>query len=159
MSKPKLIPDDVRNACLQYVRGYERLVREYYSKRREILTTKSCRRVEVADPEQPGQTMWVYPPSGHEASRGTEDVALRLAAIEEQFPTRVMRAVEQARSRIGADLPDELRNKLADAVWLSCKNGRIYRYEILDVPGVGRSSFYERRRDFLTDIARLLDFL
>lgn len=159
MSRPKILPDDVRNACIQYVRGYERLVREYYRRRREVLASRSCRRIEVADPESPGKTMWVYPPSNHEVGRGTEEMARRLEAIENRFDTKVMRAVEQARSRIGTDLPDDLRNKLADAIWLSCKNGRMYRYEILDVPGVGRSNFYERRKSFLVDIAKQIDFL
>ena len=153
MSRPKALPDDVRNICIQLIRGYERRAREYYSLRREIINESRCRRVEVKDPENPEKTIWVYPPNQHCAGRNTEEIALRLAAIDRRMDTKIIHAIDDARLRIGADLPEALRIKLSDAIWRNCCNGRRYRYEFLDVLGIGRTNFYERRTQFLIDIA------
>ena len=37
MARTKLLPDDVRQTCIQMVRGYDRRVREFYDRRREII--------------------------------------------------------------------------------------------------------------------------
>lgn len=162
ISRPKLMPDDVRATCIQIVRGYDRRVREYYNRRREIIDGTGQNYEVVHDPEHPDD--WrkdsrFFAPSAHIASRVGEDKAMRLIGLEELPDTKRMRAVEDARSAIGADLTDAMRRKLADAIMLSCKSGKKYRYEILDVEGIGRTDFYTRRSMFLLDIARRLNLL
>lgn len=162
MSKPKLIPDDVRQICIHMVRGYERRVREYYDKRREIIEGTSTRFEVIKDNEDPEdwkKSAYFFPPSSHAASRIGEDKALQLLILEAEPDTKRMRAVESARATIGLDLPEAMRNKLAAAIMLNCKAGKKYRYEILDVDGIGRTDFYARRTKFLIEIAKQLDLM
>ena len=162
MSRPQKLPDDVRQTCIQLVRGYDRRVREYYDRRREIIEGTSCRREVIRDKEDPDnwkKTIWAYPPAAHSASRTTEGITDQLLGLEELPETRRMRAVEQAKLHIGLDLPEDMRRKLAAAVILNCKSGRRYPYEYLDVEGIGRTDFYDRRMRFLIDIAEYLEYL
>lgn len=162
MSKPKLIPDDVRQTCIQIVRGYDRRVREYYNRRREIIEGTTARYEVIRDKDHPEdwkKSTYYFPPSSHTASRTGEDKAMQLIGLEEHPDTKRMRAVEEARANIGLDLPEAMRNKLIDAIMLNCKSGKKYRYEILDVEGIGRTDFYARRTRFLMDIAKRLELL
>ena len=162
MSRPKLIPDDVRQICIHLVRGYERRVREYYDKRREIIEGSSARFEVIKDKDNPEdwkKAAYFFPPSSHSASRTGEDKAVQLMNLEADPDTQRMRAVEEARATIGLDLPEAMRNKLAAAIMLNCKAGKKYRYEILDVDGIGRTDFYARRTRFLIEIAKRLDLM
>ena len=162
MSRPKLIHDDVRQTCIQIVRGYDRRVREYYDRRREIIDGTPARHEVIKDKEAPEdwqKNSYFYPPSSHNASRTGEDKTMELMGLEELPETKRMRAVEEARASIGLDLPEGMRNKLVDAIMLNCKSGKKYRYEILDVEGIGRTDFYTRRTMFLIDIAQRLGLM
>ena len=162
MSRPKVLPDDVRQTCIQLVRGYDRRVRDYYDRRREIIEGTSCRHEVIKDKDKPDdweKEVWAFTPTAHNASRTTEGIAERLLGLEELPETKRMRAVEQSRACIGLDLPEELRQKLERAIILNCKAGRRYPYEYLDVDGIGRSDFYSRRMLFLVDIAKYLDLI
>lgn len=162
MSRPKLIPDDVRQTCIQIVRGYDRRKREYYDRRREIIEGSPVRFEVIRDKDHPEdweKTTYFFPPSSHSASRIGEDKALQLLYLEDLPETKRMRAVEDARANIGLDLPETMRNKLVEAIMLNCKSGKKYRYEILDVEGIGRTDFYARRTRFLIDIARQLEMM
>ena len=79
--------------------------------------------------------------------------------LEELPETKRMRAVEEAKRAIGLDLPEVMRAKLVDAIMLNCKSGRRYPYEYLDVEGIGRTDFYQRRTRFLMDIAKYLGLI
>ena len=112
MSRPKLIPDDVRQTCIQIVRGYDRRKREYYDRRRDIIEGSTARFEVIKDKEDPDnweKTSYFYPPSSHTVSKTGEDKAMQLLALEELPETKRMRAVEEARATIGLDLPEGMR--------------------------------------------------
>ena len=150
MSRPKMLPDDVRQICIQIVRGYDRRLRDYYNRRRDIIDGTS---------EDSGKSTRFYSPSSHGASRTGEDKTMQLLGLEELPETKRMRAVAEAKQCIGLDLPSEMRAKLVDAIMLNCRSGRQYPYEYLDVEGIGRTDFYARRTRFLMDIATRLDLI
>lgn len=162
MSRPKKIPDDVRQTCIQLVRGYDRRVREYYDRRREIIGGSPCQFEVIRDKDDPNdweKASRFYPPFSHSASRIGEDKVIQLQGLEDLPETKRMRAVEQAKLQIGLDLPEEMRQKLIGAIILNCKAGRRYPYEYLDVEGIGRTDFYDRRTSFLVDIAEYLELI
>ena len=144
------LPWDVRQQVLWIVRGYERQKREYLRSRMEILSTGGDR---SATYTVNGEERREYLPSAHNASRTTENVATRLAALDETTAVRQIRAVERARYHIGDGLPAELADKLREAVWMNCMDGRKYPFERLYVVGLERTTFYRRRNEFLRQIA------
>ena len=156
MSRPQILPKDIKQECLSLVRGYRRRVTEYHRARQDIIDGAPGRYETVKD-ARTGKYIRVYLPHTQAASRTTEGKAERLAEIEEHPETKCMRAVEQARLQIGLDLHDDDRRKLAEAIVLNCEDGRKFRYEYLIVPDeIGRTNFYERRMTFLADIAKYL---
>lgn len=155
MKGKSILPYAIRQACLWIVRDYSRAKAEYREARDQILRGTPVRFKDKRDPRT-GKYTRIYLPPVHNASRTAEDKALQLEALSKRSDVVRIRAVSQARRRIGADLPDELRRKLQKAIMLSCENGREWPYERLDVPGIARSEFYERRAAFLTDIAAYL---
>lgn len=162
MSKTKKLPDDVRQTCIQLVRGYDRRVRDYYDRRREIIEGSPCRYEVVKDKDDPEdweKTTRFYPPSLHGASRTGEDKVMQLQGLEELPETRRMRAVEQAKLQIGLDLPEDMRQKLIAAIFLNCKGGRRYPFRVLDVEGFSERGFYRERESFLLNIAIYLELL
>lgn len=162
MPRTKVLPDDVRQTCIQLVRGYDRRVREFYDRRREIIDGSPSRFEVIKDkdaPEDWQKSAYYFPPSAHSASRTGEDKTMQLLGLEDLPETKRMRAVEEARRSIGLDLPEVMRAKLVDAIMLNCKSGRRYPYEYLDVEGIGRTDFYMRRTHFLMDIAKCLDMI
>ena len=153
MTDQNKLPWDVRQQALWIVRGYERARREYLRQRREILDAGGENYVTY---QADGETRRAYLPSSHQASRATENVAIRLEALEKTETFRQMRAVEHARARIGNDLPEMLADMLRDAIMLNCQRGREYPYERLYVAGIIRKDFYARRNAFLEEIAEEL---
>lgn len=162
MSKPKRLPDDVRQTCIQLVRGYERRVRDYYDRRRKIIEGTPCQYEVIKDRNNPDdwkKTTRFYAPSSHNASRTSENKAMQLQGIEDLLETKRMRAVEQAKLQIGLDLPEDMRKRLVDAIMLNCKSGRRYPYKVLDVEGLSERGFYREREAFLLVIAVYLELL
>lgn len=162
MSRPQVLPDDVRQTCIQMVRGYDRRVRNYYDRRREIVDGSPSRFEAIKDkdaPEDWQKTTHFYPPSSHSASRTGEDKAIQLLGLEELSETKRMRAVEHAKACIGLELPEEMRRKLVEALMLNCKSGRRYPYRVLDVDGFSERGFYRERESFLLTIAVYLELL
>lgn len=159
MSKPKRMPDDIKQECLWVVRGYKRRVEAYHRARSDIINGSPSRYITIKD-RKTGKEERVYNPHSGAASRNAEDKMFQLEAIESWPETLKMRAVEQAKMLVGLDLPNEgLRSKLQDALILSCEEGRKYPYEILAIDGIGRTNFYDRRTDFLYEIAKYLNYL
>lgn len=162
MSKPKLLPDDVRQTCIQLVRGYDRRVRNYYDRRREIIDGSPSHHEVIKDKDDPDnwkKSTYFYAPSAHNASRTGEDKALQLVGLEELPETKRMRAVEQAKQQIGLDLSEEMRKKLIEAILLNCRSGRRFPYRVLDVEGFSERGFYRERESFLLAIAVYLELL
>jgi hypothetical protein len=83
---------------------------------------------------------------------------VRLEAIENLFDTLAMKAVEQSKFMIGVDLPDDQRQSLIRAVWDNCLDGRNFRFNEYDIP-MGKTNFYERRREFLYNIAQKMELI
>jgi len=70
----------------------------------------------------------------------------------------MMVAVEQAKVCIGIDLQDEdMRQMLMAAVWDSCMHGRNFKFMYYDLP-MDKATFYDRRAQFLRNIAQNLNF-
>ena len=124
--------------CLSLVRGYERRVRLYHERRYAAIHGSPLSMMGM--------------PRGNNKTDDTASRVARLEEIERMFDTRVMRAVEQSKLLIGNDLPEELRRKLTDAIWDSCIEGRNFNFDYRWLP-VGKTNFYERRREFLNNIA------
>lgn len=124
------------------VRDYERRHREYIKLRQSII--------------EGGGSGWQtesYRGNQRAASRTTEDRELRLERLENLRWAKEMHAVEHARDRIGAGMPEEMRKQLRDAVMQNCSNGRRYPFERLYTVGISRRTFYRIRRGFLDDVA------
>lgn len=162
MSRVKVLSDDMRLECLALVKAYDRRRKTYKLKREEIIRSSSDNIVTIADPDHPDDKRkgeGVYIPGSHFATRTTENISERLLALEEHPETQKMRAVEYAAKNIGSDLTTKDRKTLKDAIFKSCLNGRRYPFERLNVEGMERSCFYDRRRKFLIDIAKYMKML
>lgn len=145
------LPWDVKQQCLWIVRGYARQRREYMLARREILDAGG---EHYTTATVNGEEIRAYMPGAKTPGRTAEAIALRLEALEHTQAFRQMRAVEHARAKIGAGLPDMLADMLRDGVMLNCLNGRKYPFERLYITGIGRSEFYRIRDTFLKDMAK-----
>lgn len=162
MSRPKTLPDDVKQNCLSLVKGYARRREEYRLRREELMNNTPNNIVTIKDRENPNdesKQIGVQLPSTHQASRTTEDLAERLQGLEDLLDTQRMRAVEYAASLVGLDLPESQRKKLVTAIFTSCIQGRKYPFERMGIEGMERSCFYERRRKFLVEIAKYMGML
>lgn len=162
MARIKQLPDDVKQNCLSLVRGYSRRKKEYAQKRAELMTSSSDRTITIRDkdhPEDEKKNTGVMLPGSHNASRTTENIAMRMVGLEDHADTRRMRAVEYAEGRIGQDLPEDQRKILIKAIFTSCIQGRRCPFERLHVEGMERSCFYDRRMRFLIDIAKYMDMI
>lgn len=154
MSKPTL-PCDIKQECLWIVRGYDRRVRQYHEMRQEIIEQSGCPFHTYKDDK--GDDQRQYFSHGSMPGNPTEQKAFKLDKLEQYPEVQKMRAVEHAELRIGLDLVcEEHRQKLTNAILLNCKSGRKYPFEYLDVPGIGKTNFYDRKNQFLCDIAKYL---
>lgn len=162
MARVKQLPDDVKQNCLSLVRGYARRKKEYAQKRAELMTNSSDKIITIRDKDSPDdekKAEGVMLPASHNATRTTENIAMRMIGLEEHMDTRRMRAVEYAEGRIGMDLSEDQRKALSKAIFTSCTKGREYPFERLCVEGMERSCFYDRRMRFLIDIALYMDLI
>lgn len=149
MTEGKL-PWDIKQQCLWIVRGYERARRDYIKDRMDILHAGGENYVTYT---AAGEERRAYMPHSRQATRTAENIALQLEALEQSAACRQMRAVEHARARIGAGLPEALQDALQEGLMLNCKDGRKWPYERLFLIGICRSDFYRARDAFFQDIA------
>lgn len=150
------MPWALKQQILWIVRDFERTKREYRRERLEIIEAGGDRAETYT---VNGEERRIYMPSGHNASRTTEDRQMQLAALEMRPAYRQMHAVEHARDRVGAELPDMLRDQLREAIMLSCTDGRRYPFERLFIAGISRTEFYRFRDEMLKAIARELGLI
>ena len=138
------LPRDIQHRCIWLVRGYDRCHKEYIEQRAAIISGT-------------GGSLQVEGHGGHwNGTRGPEQKAARLEALEKQRWVIEMHALERARDRIGAGLPEEMRETLKTAIFLNCNNGKKYPFERLYTVGISRRGFYRYRKTFLNDIANEL---
>lgn len=123
-------------------RNYEQARRAYHQERAAILNSTSGNVMDTS--RSRGQ--WA-------GGRTTETKATKLESLERLQWVREMHAVEHARDRIGASLPDEMRETLRKAIMLNVSSGKRYPFERLYVVGISRRTFYRFRQRFLDDIA------
>ena len=72
---------------------------------------------------------------------------------------KIQVAIEQAAVCVGCDIGDErIRTQLREQIFESCIEGRRYCFDYGALP-MSRSTFYERRRKFLCDIAVYLQLI
>ena len=162
MSRVKILPDDVKQNCLSLVKGYARRKETYKLRRLDIIRSAPDNIVTIMDPDHPDNKSkgeGVYISGSHYATRTTENISERLMALENDPETKRMRAVEHAAQRIGSDLPAPSRKLLREAIFKSCIQGRRCPFERLNVEGMERSCFYDRRRKFLIDIAKFMEMI
>lgn len=155
MAKPRL-PRDIQMQCLWIVRGYERCRREYNARRRDIIDGGGASYTTYT---VNGEERRAYMPGSHSASRTTEDKQMQLEALERTTVYKQMKAVEHARDRVGAGLPDMLADLLKEAIMLNCASGRKYPFERLYIVGISRAGFYRYREAFFYDIANELGMI
>lgn len=155
MSKTKL-PRYIQQQCLWIVRGYRPCKRDYNERRRDIMEGGGAR---FTTYEVNGEERRAYLPGAHTASRTTEDKQMQLESLEHTQLYRQMKAVEHARDRVGAGLPDMIRETLREAIMTNCESGRQYPFERLYTVGISRASFYRYREAFLWDIANELGIM
>lgn len=159
MSRKPNLPYDVRQECLWIVRGYDRRAKAYHEARRQIIDGTACGFVDTKGTKDK-LSVRAFLPHGTGNSRPAESKAEQLAAIEDWTETQKMRAVEQAKLHIGEDIQsEELRQRLAEGIWLNCQSHRKYPYAILDLPGISEIGFKRRKTAFLSDIAIFLGMI
>ena len=132
------MPKPVRIQCIQIVRDYDRLKREYDKDYYDILYGQNH--------SNDGQ------PKGNKTGNPTQSKAERIDELKNATPYRQMVAVEQASLSIGERLEEEEREKLKDAVWDSCINGKKFSFNYTGLD-MGSTCFYDHRAKFLLDIA------
>ena len=154
--KASKLPWAVKQQCLWIVRDYERMRREYKRMRRDILDAGGANYVTYTEN---GEERRAYMPSGHNASRTTEDRQMQLDGLESSPMVRQLHAVEHAMAKIGQGLPDMLQDALREAIITNCQSGRKYPYERLYITGIGRSDFYRARDAFFENIAKELNLI
>lgn len=150
------LPRDIQQQCLWIVRGYDRCRKEYMERRDDILNAGG---EHYTTYKVKGEERRAYLPSSHNVSRSTEDRELQLEGLESTLAYRQMKAVENARDRIGAGLPEMLADYLRSAILQNCMDGRKYPFERLFTVGISRMGFYRCREAFLYDIANELGLL
>ena len=164
--KQTKLPRDVQQRCIWLVRGYERCRRDYKELRQSIIegggenySTYEVKDGQTKDGKPIFEERRTYTQGGHIASRTTEDKEMRLEDLEHLPWVRDMRAVEHARARIGASLPEAMRDALSEAIILNCISGRTYPFERLYTVGISRRGFYRYRESFFYDIANELGMI
>ena len=128
------------------VRNYEQARRAYLQERAAILNSTNSSLMDTG--RSRGQ--WA-------GGRATEQKAARLEDLERLQWVKEMHALERARDRIGAGMPEEMRKTLQAAIMLNCTNGKKYPFERLYTVGISRRTFYRHRQRFLDDVAAELN--
>ncbi|MVB12345.1 hypothetical protein CAFE_30790 [Caprobacter fermentans] len=147
------LPKDIKQICLWYVRGYDRMVRNYLSRRESVIYSSPCPYATYSDGKEECRQYF-----GHGSIPGnpTESKQEQLEEIEGLPETKRMRSVEQAELSIGDDVQsEEVRQRLRQGVLLNCRSGRKYPFEILNLSEFSRMDFYRRKDRFLIQIAQL----
>lgn len=76
------------------------------------------------------------------------------------YRLKIVNAVDNALYLIGDDIENiELRQKLRIAIWENTLCGRMYPYEVWDLPTIYRDNFYERKRKFIKNVAENMGFI
>lgn len=158
MSQTKYrLPSDLKDLCLSFVRGYDRRVKLYHGRRHDVIYASSTSKV-ISSIGKDGKETGEFIGRGSDVGDPTHDRVVRLEKIEGLQDTKIMRAVEQAKLTIGTDWDETQRQRLINAIWDSCNEGRNFILEYYNLP-IGKDNFYEHRRRFLWNIAKNMGFI
>lgn len=136
------MPDYVKQAVIWLCKGYADNA-EWYAKQHEQLYSRNYR---ISDMPKGGGCVSV--------------MEEKVVNLESHSRTRILRAIDNARLMIGADLQnEEIRKRLCAAIWESTRNAREYPYEMWNLPTICRDDFYERKREFIKNIALGLELM
>lgn len=156
------LPSDVKASALSYVQGYARRRQEYKKRYNDIINSSGAawETYKETVKDENGKEISIEcryygsRPTG-KPGNPTERKAFELAMLDARQDTQLMRAVERARDLIGDRIDsDEVRNALICGIMKNCENCRNFAYEYLDLPGIGRTAFYDERRRFLYYVAK-----
>lgn len=161
------LPVDVKYTALSYVQGYQRRRAEYKKKYNDIMnsTAANFETYVEHDVDEHGKEVKIECRDYGSRPTGcvgdpTERKALELEMLSRHPDTLRMKAVERARDLIGDRIAnDEVREALVKGIFLNCESGRKYAYEDLNMPGIGRTTFYDERRRFLYYVAKYSDLI
>ena len=136
---------DSRVIVLKYVRKYEEYKAWLAEERKRIM--------------EPGPAQMDGMPHGTTPGDMTAAAVEALEKLELHQRARIVRAITVAREQIGADIPDEKeREKLQNAVWLSCQNGRKHNFDTFaGRVACERRQFYYYKNSFLLEIKKTLE--
>ena len=139
------IDRDTRTLLLKYIRKYDEYKKWY-----------QCERAAIMYPSRtPGDGM----PRGGYMGDPTLTAAEKLERLDDENKTRIIRAIDQARNIMFADVADDTeREKLMNAIWLSCVNPWEYPFEMFAGSiACERRQFYYYKNIFLNEIKRGLN--
>ena len=131
MKYKESLPRDVRELCAAHVRGYERRLEELSRKREAVYGS--------GRPEKAAEELEALDKSGDSRS---------VRAVE----TALMLACHGIRSRTVCE-------HLCRGLVRNLCNRRLWPYERLNLPGIGKKEFYRRKQDFLVALAEELGYL
>lgn len=161
------LAEDVKLCALAYVKGYPRRKEKYLKEYNDIIKSTAfpydIYTVDgIGEDGKPCKIEHLAPRvrTVGQVGNPTERMALELELLQRKPDTLKMRAVERAMDLVGDRLrSEELREKLVEAVMLSCMDRKEYTYERSQVVGVCRTEFYAERRRFLWYVAKYADLL
>ena len=135
---------DSRVIVLKYVRKYEEYKAWLAEERKRIM--------------EPSPAQIDGMPHGTTPGDMTAAAVEALEKLELHQRARIVRAITVAREQIGADIPDEKeREKLRNAIWLSCQNGRRNNFDtFVGAVACERRQFYYYKNSFLLEIKKTL---
>lgn len=139
------IDRDTRTLLLKYIRKYDEYKKWY-----------QCERAAIMYPSRtPGDGM----PRGGYMGDPTLTAAEKLERLDEENKTRIIRAIDHARNTMFTDVANESqRERLMNAIWLSCINPWEYPFEIFaGAISCERRQFYRYKNEFLNRIKRELN--
>ena len=154
------VPPDVRHVVLGYVSGYKRLKQWYKDARGDILYGSGRGYDEYT--MEGGETARSYVSSGSGVGDITARQAAKLEQLERHHNVKVVRAIEQARADVTAEVEDQRsRDRIGAALIWSCERGRGHKRFVFERAGLpmGCGSFYRMRAKFIWQIAKAMDML
>lgn len=140
MRKKYKLDRDTRTLLLKYIRKYEQYTAWLKEERARILLP--------SPKENDGM------PRGSGVSDTTGRAIIALEKLDNSHRAQVVRAIDEARTRIGFELVSEKQRKeLERAIWKSCLDPRKYPFEVFaGFIAYERRQFYYCKNKFLNDI-------
>lgn len=140
------IDSATREIVLKYIRKYDEYLDWYVNERERIISGKGIKYDELGLPH------------ALRLHDSTASAVTLLERLDDSHKAKVINAIQTARGYLGAEIIDERSRKaFQEAIWLSCLNRKDYPFEVFEYDiGYGRSQFYEKKAEFISEIAYYL---